>query len=83
MCSLLRELNVLLSTKYGLNTTDMANNKISYVRVTQTKSDRSFRRLPRVTSMTTKARGQTAPVVVLHTTYPLCIPPPAKLVLGM
>ena len=40
--SLLRELNVLLSTKHGLNTTDMANNKISYVRVPQTKSDRSF-----------------------------------------
>ena len=42
MCSLLRELNVLLSTEYGLNTTDASNNKISYVRVPQTKSDRSF-----------------------------------------
>ena len=42
MWSLLRELNILLSTKYELNTTDMANNKISYVQVPQTRSDRSF-----------------------------------------
>jgi hypothetical protein len=42
MRSLLRELNALLSTTYELNTTDMSNNKISYVRVPQTPSDRSF-----------------------------------------
>ncbi len=30
MCSLLRELNALLSTAYDLNTTDMSNNKICY-----------------------------------------------------
>jgi hypothetical protein len=42
MHCLLRELNGLLSTVYELNTTDMPNNKILYVRVPQTKSDRSF-----------------------------------------
>jgi hypothetical protein len=43
MRSLLRELNALLSTTYELNTTDMSNNKICYVRVPRTSSDSSFR----------------------------------------
>ena len=43
MRSLLRELNTLLSTTYELNTTDMSNNKICYVRVPRTSSDNSFR----------------------------------------
>jgi hypothetical protein len=42
MRSLLRELNGLLSFTYELNTTDMSNNKISYVRVPWTTSDHSF-----------------------------------------
>ncbi len=42
MRSLLRELNRLLSTTYELNTTDMSNNKISYVQVPWTSSDHSF-----------------------------------------
>ncbi len=45
MCSLLRELNALLSTTYELNTTDMSNNKICYVRVPRISSDSSFRNL--------------------------------------
>ena len=45
MRSLLRELNTLLSTTYELNTTDMSNNKICYVRVPRTSSDNSFRNL--------------------------------------
>ena len=42
MKSLLRELNALLSTTFELHTTDMSNNKISYVRVPRTSSDNSF-----------------------------------------
>jgi hypothetical protein len=40
MCSLLRELNVLLSTEYGLNTTDMSNDKIATYITTQTRTGR-------------------------------------------
>ncbi len=42
MRSLMRELNGLLSTTYELNTTDIPNNEISYMQVSQTKSDHSF-----------------------------------------
>ena len=36
------ELNNLLSTEYQLDVNGISNNKISYVRVPQTQSDRSF-----------------------------------------
>ncbi len=42
MRSLLREVNALLSTTYELNTIDMSNNTIRYVRVPRTSSDCSF-----------------------------------------
>jgi hypothetical protein len=42
ICSLLRELNGLLSNTYELNTTDMLKNKILYVRVHRTLGDHSF-----------------------------------------
>ena len=43
MCSLLSELNNLLSTAYQLDVTGLSNKRLSYVRVPQTKSYRSFR----------------------------------------
>jgi hypothetical protein len=42
MCSLMTELNKLLSTEYLLDINGISNNKISYVRVPRTQSDRSF-----------------------------------------
>ena len=42
MCGLMIELNNLLSTEYQLDVNGISNNKISYVRVPQTQSDRSF-----------------------------------------
>jgi hypothetical protein len=42
MCGLMTELNKLLSTEYLLDINGISNNKISYVRVPRTQSDRSF-----------------------------------------
>ena len=42
MRELLKELNELLSTEYQLDVNGISNNKISYVRVPRTQSDRSF-----------------------------------------
>ena len=42
MRELLKELNELLSTEYQLDVNGISNNKISYVRVPCTQSDRSF-----------------------------------------
>ena len=42
MRGLLTELNELLSTEYQLDVNGISNNKISYVRVPRTQSDRSF-----------------------------------------
>ncbi len=42
MYGLLTELNKLLSTEYQLDVNGNSNNKISYVRVPRTQSDRSF-----------------------------------------
>jgi hypothetical protein len=42
MHELLSELNSILSTTYQLNFNGLSNNKISYVRVPQTSTDRSF-----------------------------------------
>jgi hypothetical protein len=42
MCSLMTELNKLLSAEYLLDIDGISNNKISYIRVPRTQSDRSF-----------------------------------------
>ena len=42
MRGLLTELNELLSTEYQLDVNWISNNKISYIRVPRTQSDRSF-----------------------------------------
>ena len=42
MCSLLTELDELLSTEYQLDINGISNKKISYIRVPRTQSDRSF-----------------------------------------
>ena len=48
MCSLMTELNKLLSTEYLLDINGISNNKISYVRVPRTQSDPIFSQLKRM-----------------------------------